>query len=181
MAPKAKNGTCKRWALFAAAAIAACIASPSVLGATATATASAVIVEPVGISKTSSLSFGAFDPSTTGTITVDTAGTRSANGVKLAGGSPSAAAFTISGQPGLSYTITYTGTSTTLRNGADSLELAIISDLGGAATSAGAPVTAGTLGAGPATLRIGGVLRVGTAGNAPGTYTGIIAAAVQYQ
>lgn len=176
----AVKGTARR-VLAVAIAIAASCTSPVVLGATATAMASAVIVAPIGISNTSNLSFGSFDPATTGTITVDTAGTRTASGVRLAGGTPSAAVFSISGQAGLTYTITYTGTSTSLRNGADSLELAIVSDLGGAATSSGAPVASGTLGAGPSTLRIGGVLTVGSAGNAPGTYTGTIAAAVQYQ
>jgi hypothetical protein len=180
----AKSGAVKstaRLALFAAIAVAGSIVSLSSSGATATATASAVIVAPIGIANTSNLSFGNFDPSTIGTITVDTAGNRSASGVKLAGGTPSAAAFTISGQPGLSYSIDYTGTSTTLRNGADSLQLTIVTDLGGAATSAGAPVASGTLGGGPSTLRIGGVLSVSSPGNSPGTYTGTIAAAVQYQ
>lgn len=177
---QAVKGTA-RLALAVASAMAASVASPVAFGATAIATASAVIVAPVGISNTSSLSFGNFDPATTGTITVDTAGNRSASGVRLAGGTPSAAVFSISGQAGLSYTITYAGTSTSLRNGADSLELAIVSDLGGAATSAGTPVASGTLGAGPTSLRIGGVLTVGSAANAPGAYTGAIAVAVQYQ
>jgi hypothetical protein len=180
MAAKPLKGPA-RLVLGAAVAIAALFASHAGSGATATATASAVIVAPIGISNTSSLSFGSFDPSMSGTITVDTNGTRSASGVRLAGGTPGAAAFTISGQSGLSYSIDYTGTSTSLSNGTDSLPFTIVTDLGGAATGAGGRVTGGTLGARPSTLRIGGVLTIGTPGNSLGTYTGTIAAAVQYQ
>jgi hypothetical protein len=165
-----------------AAAVAAGILGPHAFGvaATATATASAVIVEPISISTTANLSFGQIDASTTGTVTVDTSGARHANGVRLAGGTPAAATFSISGGAGLAYTIGYSGTSTTLTNGSDTLQLNIVSDLGGAATASGAPVANGTLGAGPTVLRIGGTLGV-TAGTRPGTYTGAIAAAVQYQ
>jgi hypothetical protein len=169
------------FALIAAAAVAASVASPWCRGATATATASAVIVAPVRVANTADLSFGAFDPGTTGTVTIDTSGARRATGVRLAGGTPQAAEMTISGQSGLVYNISYAGTSTSLSNGTDTLSLAIVSDLGGAPTSSGAPVASGTLGAGPATLRIGGILSIDNPGKQPGTYTGTIAVAVQYQ
>jgi hypothetical protein len=176
----AHNSTARR-TLLAACTVAALFASPVGVCATATATASAVIVTPVSVTNTANLSFGSFDPGTTGTVTVDTTGARHASGVTLAGGTPGAAEMTISGQSGLSYSISYAGTSTSLRNGADTLDMVIVSDLGGAATSSGAPVVSGTLGAGPATLRIGGILSVSNPGNQPGAYTGIIAVAVQYQ
>jgi hypothetical protein len=168
-------------ALLAATAVAVITASAPGLSADGSATAGATIVAPVTISNLTNLSFGNFDASRTGTITVDTAGTRTASGVTLGGGSPSAASFSVSGQAGLSFNIAYTDSSATLSNGPDALDLAIVSDLGGEATSAGAPVSSGILGAGPTTLRIGGILTVNTAGTPAGTYNGTISVAVQYQ
>jgi hypothetical protein len=168
-------------ALLAAAAVAALTASASGLSADATATASATIIAPLTISNLTNLSFGTFEASKTGTITVDTAGARTGSGVTLGGGSPSAASFSISGQSGLSYNILYSGTSANLSNGPDTLALAIVSDLGGAATSTGTPVSSATLAAGPTTLRVGGTLTVNTAGATAGSYNGTISVAVQYQ
>jgi hypothetical protein len=68
-----------------------------------------------------------------------------------------------------------------LSNGPDALGLAIVSDLGGAATSAGALVSSGTLGAGPTTLGVGGILTVNGGGTPAGTYNGTISVAAQYQ
>jgi spore coat protein U-like protein len=168
-------------ALCRVAALAAITLGTPGFSAEATATASAMIVTPITISNAANLSFGNFDASSTGTITVNTAGVRTASGVRLTGGRPTAAAFTVTGQSGLSYNITYAGTSPALSNGTDTLDFTIVSDLGGAATSAGTPVSSATLGAGSTTLRIGGVLTVSTAGTSPGNYTGTIAATVQYQ
>jgi spore coat protein U-like protein len=168
-------------ALFTAVALAAITFSASGFSADATATATATVVTPVAISNAANLSFGNFDASTTGTITVDTAGVRTASGVKLSGGSPTAAAFTVTAQSGLSYNITYTGTSPTLRNGADTLGFALVSDLGGAATGSGTAADNGIVGAGTTTLRVGGILTVSSARKTAGTYTGTIAAAVHYQ
>jgi spore coat protein U-like protein len=168
-------------ALLAATALAVMTASAPGLSADARATASATIVAPITISNATNLSFGAFDASRTGTITVDTAGGRTANGVAFGGGSPSAASFSIGGQSGLCYNIVYTGTSATLSNGPDTLSLAIFSDLGGAPTSSGVPVSSGTLGAGPTTLRVGAILTVNSAGTPAGTYNGTISVGVEYQ
>jgi hypothetical protein len=170
-----------RLASFAATALIAMAASAPAMSADALANASATIVAPITISSVTNLSFGSFDASRIGTVTVDTAGTRTASGGTLGGGSPAAATFTISGQAGMSYNIAYTGTSPTLSNGRDSLGLTIVSDLGGAATSAGVPVSNATLGAAPTTLRVGGILTVNTAGTSAGTYRGDISVEVQYQ
>lgn len=170
-----------RLTLLAAIAVAALSASAPVMSANASASASATIVAPVAISSATNLSFGAFDASNPGTITVDTAGNRTASGVRLSGGSPAAASFTISGQSGLSYNIGYNGTSASLSNGSDSLGLVIVSDLGGTATSAGVPVSSGTLGVGPTTLRVGGTLTINNAGMPAGLYNGTISVVVQYQ
>ena len=168
-------------ALFAAVALTAITLSTAGLSAEATATATATVVSPVAISKAANLSFGNFDASTSGTITVDTAGVRTASGVRLSGGRPAAAVFTVTAQSALSYNITYTGTSPTLRNGTDTLGFAIVSDLGGATTSPGTAVASGIARAGTTTLRVGGILTVSNAGTPPGTYAGTIAAAVHYQ
>lgn len=164
-----------------AVALAAASTSSPALCADSTAIASAFVVFPVTISSVTSLSFGTFDASRTGTITVDTAGVRSASGVTLSGGSPSAASFAIGGQSGLAFSILYTDSSATLSNGAETMDLAIVSDLGGAATSSGDPVSTGILGDGPTTLRVGGILTVTAAGTPAGTYNGTISVAVQYQ
>lgn len=168
-------------ALRVAVAFVALAASAPGISADTHAAASATIVAPMVISSAASLSFGAFEASRVGTVTVDTAGNRSASGVTLRGGNPSAATFSISGQSGLSYNIAYAGTSATLSNGSDSLGLAIASDLGGAPSGAGALVSSGTLGSGPTTLRVGGTLSVDTPGMRPGTYSGTISVTVQYQ
>jgi hypothetical protein len=170
-----------RLALFTALALVAITLSTSGLSAEATATATATVVTPVAISNGANLSFGNFDASTSGTITVDTAGVRTASGVKLSGGSPAAAVFTVTAQSGLSYNITYTRTSPTLRNGTDTLDFAIVSDPGGAATGSGTAAASGIAGTGTTTLRVGGILTVSSAGKTPGTYTGTIAAAAHYQ
>lgn len=167
-------------ALRAMIALAAMTASGPGLSANSSATASATIIAPMTISSATNLSFGSFDASKPGTVTVDTAGNRTANGVTLSGGTPAAATFSISGQSGLSYNIAYTGTSATLSNGSDSMALAIVSDLGGAASSAGAPVSSGTLSSGATTLRVGGTLTI-NAGMPAGSYNGTISVTVQYQ
>jgi spore coat protein U-like protein len=167
--------------LHAALILVALVASaPGWSADSASATASATILAPMTISSATNLSFGSFDASRAGTVTVDTAGNRSASGVTLSGGTPAAATFSIAGQAGLSYNIAYTGTSATLSNGSDAMGLSIVSDLGGAASSAGETVSSGTLNAGPTTLRVGGTLTV-QAGTPPGSYNGNISVTVQYQ
>lgn len=168
-----------KFRLGALIALAAITVSVPAWSASSSATASATIVAPMTISSATNLSFGSFDASRPGTVTVDTAGNRTASGVVLSGGNPAAATFSISGQSGLSYNIAYTGTSATLSNGADAIGLAIVSDLGGAASSSGA-VSSGTLSAGPTTLRVGGTLTVNSRMPA-GTYSGTISVTVQYQ
>lgn len=174
------SGFSARFSLRVALAVIAAIACAPGVAANSSATASATIVAPMTITSATSLSFGSFDASQPGTVTVDTAGHRSASGVRLNGGNPAAATFSISGQAGLSYNIAYTGTSTSLSNGTDSMGLVIVSDLGGAAASAGVPVSSGTLSAGPTTLRVGGTLTISEPMPA-GTYNGTISVTVQYQ
>jgi spore coat protein U-like protein len=177
----AKSHLLQRYRTIGCAIGFACSAANPAYAGSATASATAVVVAPVAISNGGNLSFGSFDATTPGTITVNTAGVRTASGVKLSGGSPSAASFTVTGQPGLGYTISYAGTSGALTNGTESLGFSIVSDVGGAPTAGGTPVTSAVLGSGATTLRVGGVLTVGAAGAPPGAYTGTIAVAVQYQ
>lgn len=162
-------------------AIAAITVSAPVFSAEGRAIASATVVDPLTIATDTHLSFGRFEALGKGSITVDTAGARAAKGVRLGGGSPSAASFSISSQSGLSYNIAYTGTSATLSNGEDMLGFTLVSDLGGVAASSGAPMAHATLGSGPATLRVGGTLTVDSAGALPGIYKGTISVVVEYQ
>jgi hypothetical protein len=146
---------------------------------TASASATAIVVTPISVSKTADLSFGKFSAGTGGTVAVDVAGTRTATGAVASSGTVTAAAFSITGEPGTAYTIdTVSGTSTNLTSGSDTMALALATGL----TSGGSDnPTSGTLSAGgTATLHVGGTLTVG-ATQPTGTYAGTVAIAVAYQ
>jgi spore coat protein U-like protein len=168
-------------ALIASIALLGAASAPSFAANSTTATASATVLTPINVSKSTDLNFGKFVASAAGTVTVSTSGARTFSGVTLMTGvTPTAASFSITGEPSATYTIdTTTGTSTTLTSGANTMPLALYSDLtGGNATSG--TVSSGTLSAGGAqTLYVGGQLTVG-AGQAPGAYTGTVAVAVNY-
>jgi spore coat protein U-like protein len=168
-------------ASFAAAAIA-----PSHAANTITATSSAKVFVPISISSAGSLAFGNIAAGTAvGTVVVTTAGTASkTGGVTLpAGGSPSAATFTITGEKGAGYTIDTTAT-TDLIKGTDTMPLALITDFTGTggATTAASNVAIGTIDAtsGDQVLHVGGILSV-AASQVPGTYAGTVSVAVNYQ
>lgn len=163
------------------ALILAVFATGSAIGATTTASSTSTVVTPIAIAKGADLSFGNFaSGSTSGTVTVSTSGTRTVTGgVVAAGGTTTAAQFNVTGQAGLNYSISMTGTSATLTSGANTMAFAAITDLtGGGATSG--TVTSGTLTGGAQTVFVGGALTVG-ANQAAGTYTGAVSVAVDYQ
>ncbi|MFV5696383.1 DUF4402 domain-containing protein [Flavobacterium sp. LB3P122] len=95
--------------------------------ASASAPTSTTIVAPIGITKTSSMTFGSFATGGAGTLVMTSAAVRSATGgVKLTTitGTPTAAAFAVTGQGSYGYDITLpasltlttaaTGTTTTM-------------------------------------------------------------------
>jgi hypothetical protein len=125
---------------------------------------------PVEVTATTQgLSFGAFTyATTTGTVTVTPAGSRSSTGVVLINiGTPTAALFNVSGTAGTVVTITYGGTSTLFCSCGGTLKLTI--DSSNPASSFPLekqyPVTN--------PLYVGGTLTVGNSTGSPsGTYTG---------
>ncbi|HEY0054361.1 MAG TPA: DUF4402 domain-containing protein [Pedobacter sp.] len=141
-------------------------------GVNTTATASATIVTPISILKTTDLNFGNVAVNATaGTVLLDAIGgtptTTPTGGVTLptaAGNARTAAAFTVSGQPSYTYAITLPGSPTTL-TGASGGQMTV-----NLWTSL--PSATGTIGGGGTqTLYVGATLNV-TGGQTSGLYTG---------
>jgi spore coat protein U-like protein len=148
------------------------------LAATATASSSSTVVVPIAISKTADLAFGKFAAVTGGTVTVSTSGARTVTGTVVAMASTSTAAkFDVTGEAGATYSISLPATST-LNSGSDSITFDVVSDLTGTNSTSGT-VSSGTLAGGAQSIYVGGTLTVAS-GQAPGTYTGTVAATVEY-
>jgi spore coat protein U-like protein len=152
----------------------------SAMAATATATSTTTVVTPIAISNTANLSFGNIATGgSAGTVTVSPDGSRSVTGGTVtAGGTTTAAQFNVTGQSGLTYAIDFTGTSTTLTSGANTMTFTAISDTSASAITTGTAAT-GTLTGGAQTIFVGGTLAVG-ASQVAGTYNGTINVAVNY-
>ena len=88
--------------------------------ATATASTTAVLVTPISIEKTTDMDFGTLAASATlGTVILDTANSRSiSGGASLHGGTPTAAVFTVTGEPNTGFDITIPTTDIVLSDGA---------------------------------------------------------------
>lgn len=124
-------------ALIAATAAAGTGFSSIVGAAQASATATGTVVAPIAIAAVSDLAFGSFAPGVGGTVTVNTGGTRTTIGAILVSSTPSTAArFNVTGQAGLTYSITHGG-STQLSNGSAFMTLTKFSDLTGVNGSSG--------------------------------------------
>jgi hypothetical protein len=162
-------------------ALGVAIAAASCHAADAVATASATVIAPVAINKSTDLSFGSFAAGAGGSVTVSTSGVRVAyNAILSAANSlPTAAQFEVSGDPAATFDISVVA-STTLDDGAGhSMAMVTCSDLTGANTTSG-NVAAGTLSAGGSqSLFVGGTLSVAAA-QMPGFYSGSIAVTVEY-
>lgn len=135
--------------------------------ASATAAASATIIEPILINKTQDLNFGSVGVSTStgGTVVVAPAGTRSATGgvfLPTSGVGVTAATFTVTGEAGLTYAITLPGSSVDIKNANNT-----IMSVSGFTSN---PPTTGTLVGGSQTLQVGATLNVAAA-QEEGTYT----------
>lgn len=165
-------------ALMSALALAGATVAGNSVAAAATASATSQVVAPIAITKGADLAFGKFAAGTGGSVTVSTSGARTASGAVLMTSTPSAARFDVTGEGSNTYSISFTGTSTTLISGANNMAFATTSDLTGANTVAG-NVSTGTLTAGAQSLYVGGTLSVG-ATQAAGTYSGSVVATVEY-
>lgn len=145
--------------------------------ATTTASASAVIIAPLTITRNTDLHFGTVMRSAVaGTVTVSPVdGTRSSlGGVTLSALAPlhSRAQFTVEGETGKTYTISLPTTDVIITNAtSDQMEVnAFTSD----------PTPTGSIAAGTSTLYVGATLNV-DANQASGAYTGTFSVTVNYQ
>lgn len=137
------------------------------------ANANAGVITKISLAKVADLNFGdvVADAASTGTVVVDTSGTRTATTVTLGGGTPTAASFTVGGQASATYTITLPGSLSITDGGANSMTV-------NAFTSN--PSGTGALDlTGAQTLAVGATLNVGV-GQATGTYTAAFSVTVAY-
>ncbi|HEY4303339.1 MAG TPA: DUF4402 domain-containing protein [Gemmatimonadaceae bacterium] len=169
---RAKHFNSKTLLAAVAAAVALSLPSVSFAQNAATANASAVVQQPVVVSKSNDLAFGNVFPGLNKTVAVTDAG---------------AAAFSISGQSGANVNLTFT-LPTALASGANSLPLATWTARRNATNSAasgtdftpGASATSATLsGAGAMYVFVGATAQPGVALPA-GTYTGTLSLTVVY-
>lgn len=141
-------------------------------GVSATANASATIITPIAISKTTDMSFGNIAVGAAGgTVVLSTASARSATGDVSFQAAPAgtAAAFDVTGSAGLTYYITLP-VSATITSGANTMTIN---------TFVSNPVSPGTLVAGSNPVLVGATLVV--AGSQPtGAYTGTFDVTVGY-
>ncbi len=171
--------------LALAAVLAACGMNAALAANNATASATAVVLVPISVAKTTDLSFGKLVAGN-GTVTLNTSGVRTKSGSTAlpTGGTATAALFTVTGDTTNTFSISYTGSSTVLTSGtpADDMAVSFISEAVGTATSTGqtsGQAATGTLVAGNAYIYVGATLAVGAAQPA-GTYTGTVAVTVDY-
>lgn len=148
---------------------------------TATANASATIISPIAVTKTSDLVFGNLAVGAVGgnvavsvadVVTISGAGTTVSQPVGNTG-SPAAAEFAVTGEAGMTYSITLPADGTVSITDGGSNTMAVNGFVSN-------PGTTGTLsGAGTDTLSVGATLVVGN-NQAPGTYTGTFSVTVAY-
>jgi len=132
----------------------------------ATANASATIVTPISIANTADLAFGNLIVGAAGgTAVISPAGARSVTGdvvVPATPGTFNAAAFTVTGEAGFTYSITLPAAATTITSGANTMTVN---------TWTSTPTPTGTIGGGGTqALTVGATLNV-AGSQAAGTYT----------
>lgn len=136
--------------------------------ASATAATNGTVVIPIGITNQVSLQFGKFLPGV-GTVTVAAEDGVRTGGVPalLAGGTVTAASFTVTGEPNATYAITLPPTFD-LSDGTNTMAVDAFESF---------PATTGTLTAGTQTVKVGARVTVG-AGQPAGVYTNAAGLAV---
>ncbi|ASO07427.1 DUF4402 domain-containing protein [Arenibacter algicola] len=133
----------------------------------ADASATATVVAPIAISKTTDMNFGnvAVSSLNSGTVVLAPAGTRTTTGdatTPATSGTVSAASFSITGESGYTYAITLPSSAITLEANAGANSMTI-----GSFTSD--PDATGTLTGGAETVNVGATLNL-SAGQAAGVY-----------
>jgi len=158
--------------LFATGSMVALLGA-NTYAASDTGTATATVMTPISISADTALDFGAFAPSTGGTVTIATDGARSSSGVVPSStDTGNNGVFTVTGQASATYAITLPSDGTvTITSGANSMDVD---------TFTSNPSGTGTLsGGGSQTLNVGATLTVGS-GQAAGSYSGTFDVSVEY-
>jgi hypothetical protein len=163
-----------RSAVLAATAAATIGTGGSAFAASATANASATIVQAITISSTEDLSFGTIAPSAAGgNVVVDSADTRTTcAGGNFCSGTVTSAAFEVSGEANYNYSITLPATNATLSSSGNTMTVSSFTSSASATPALGAT--------GTDTFKVGATLAVG-GGQAAGTYTGTFDVSVDYQ
>ncbi len=159
----------------AAAAVMVIVPAGKALAASAQGTASATIVQAIGISAGDALRFGnaAPDAVNPGTVIVGTDGSRSnTGGVTLSEmAAYGAASFEVSGDPNATYTITLPASILLSDGGENQMTVdGFVSNPNGTGTLSGA---------GSQTINVGATLNV-SAGQATGSYSGTFEVSVDY-
>lgn len=136
---------------------------------TASATATATIVTPISITKTTDMNFGniAVQSAAGGTVVLSPVGGRTATGsvtLPVNNGTVTAATFTIGGSGNYSFSITLPSSELTITSGANTMTVDEFTSN---------PSGVGTLVAGALTLSVGATLHVAAAQPA-GTYVSIV-------
>lgn len=151
----------------------------------ATATATAVVLQPIAVAKGADLVFGNVVEGN-GDVTLATDGTRTKTGTTglPTGVAGAAARFDVTGTGNNTFAIDYTGSDNTLSDGTNTMAVDWITEVTATAVPTGktdpsSDATAGTLASGAAYIYVGGKLTVG-AGQVAGTYTGTIKVTVAY-
>ena len=131
--------------------------------ATANFTASATIIQPIGITTTSNMNFANLDAKSGGAVILTPENTRLSSGdVVLADGtSASAASFTVTGETGFTYAVTLPASEYVLTNGTESM---IIKDFTSSIDNSG------SLAGGSQNISVGATLNVNP-NQTPGNYT----------
>lgn len=154
-------------------ALAGVFGAADVLAATATSNVGASIVPAISIAKTADMEFADVVASgSAGTVVLSTAGARSVTGGATLGNGTgaAAAAFTVSGDPSSTYSISLPA-SATITSAPNTMTVD---------TFTSSPSGTGTIGGGGTqTLTVGATLQVG-ASQAQGTYTGTFDVTVAY-
>ena len=151
--------------LIAFSALLLAFSAKSFAQASATATSTATIVTPIGITKTVDMNFGNVAVgSSTGTAVLTPAGSRSATGgvtLPATTGTVAAASFNVAGEGTYTYAITLPSSVTITRNtGTETMTVN---------TFTSTPSSTGALTAGAQTLTVGATLNTG-ASQVAGTY-----------
>jgi len=159
--------------LFATGSMVALLGA-NTYAASDTGTATATVMTPISISADTALDFGAFSPSTGGTVTIATDGARSSTGAVVLSSTDTGnnGVFTVTGQASATYAITLPSDGTvTIDSGANSMDVD---------TFTSNPSGTGTLsGGGSQTLNVGATVTVGSS-QAAGSYSGTFDVSVEY-